>query len=297
MIDINSALSGISDGLGEALSQAGFSLFRPQDTDRNEFPVVVSNDRRFVTFDGSGCSLKIEYCNNTIALQYAEEITEKTADGDYSRLSLSLFNPNEAEISDVRYITDEFADTIMDKFAGGKKPKVTKKQVNSVSKTAVKNGAFYDLASFGNRFIGVYPELKIYYKQNIDEYGEFLAEDFFKKYGTPAVLATIRENNPQKMKKLFNLLNDIYDNGVNDVQSLLVVSVLGAMFNDETMLASCVDYMDSDLCVNVIRVNKYLGSSGSKGARMRLENPPRYKPKKKKQGLMSTLMGGGTPGM
>ena len=95
------------------------------------------------------------------------------------------------------------------------------------------------------------------------------------------------------MKKLFNLLNEIYDNGVNEVQSLIVVSILGSMYEDETLLANCVDYMNNDLCVNVIKVNKYLGAPGSKGIRMRLENPPRYKPKKQKKNLFSSLLGMG----
>nr|MCR5484612.1 hypothetical protein [Clostridiales bacterium] len=192
---------------------------------------------------------------------------------------------------DVKYITEEFIETIENKFAGGKKPKAAKKNIQTVSKTAVKNGAYYDAATFGNRFTTVYPELRVYYKENIDRYGEFLPEDFFKKYGTPAVMQTIRENDPVKMRKLFNLLNDIYDNGINDVQSLIVVSILGNMYDDDELLANCVDYMDGDLCVNVIRVNKYLKTST--GMKMRLENPPKYKPKKaKKKNLLASLMGG-----
>ena len=97
---------------------------------------------------------------------------------------------------------------------------------------------------------------------------------------------------------LFNLLNEIYDNGVNDVQSLIAVSILGEMHNDETLLSNCVDYMSDELCVNVIRINKYLASSAGRSARIRLENPPRYKPKKaKKNSLLSSLMGGAGAGL
>ncbi len=77
------------------------------------------------------------------------------------------------------------------------------------------------------------------------------------------------------------------------MQSLIVVSILGTMYEDEKLLANCVDYMNGELCVNVIRVNKYLGASGSKGMRMRLENPPRYKPKKEKKNLLGSLLGMG----
>ena len=59
---------------------------------------------------------------------------------------------------------------------------------------------------------------------------------------------------------------------------------------DQEMLAACVDYMSEDMTVPVINVNKFLASKNGKGAKMKLENPPRYKPeKKKKKGMMSSL--------
>ena len=76
----------------------------------------------------------------------------------------------------------------------------------------------------------------------------------------------------------------------NEVQSIIAVTILGSMDNDQEMLAACVDYMSDDMTAPVINVNKFLASKNGKGAKMRLENPPRYKPeKKKKKGMMSSL--------
>ena len=297
MIEISDALQTLNDELQEAVKSAGFALYYPQDAARNSLPVVTERDMQYVSYGGDGSTLRVEFAGNAIGLYYAEAAPDVAQKGDFTRLSLSLFEPETADVRDVRYIAEEFSDTLAAKFAGGKKPQV-KKMPNAVSKTAVRNGAFYDLPSFGNRFTAVYQELRGAFKENIDTYGEFLAEDFFMRYGTPLVMDVIRENNPAKMKKLFNLLNEMYENGVNDVQSLIVVTILGGMNNDETLIARCVDYMSDEMCVNVIRVNKYLASSAGKSARMRLENPPRYKPKKEKRpGLLSNLMGGGGSGM
>lgn len=298
MIEISEALQTLNDALQDALKSAGFSLYFPQDAAKNELPVVTDRDTQFVSYVADGSTLRVEYAGNAIGLYYAEAAPDVAQKGDFTRLSLSLFEPENADARDVKYVAEEFSETLAAKFSGGKKPQV-KKLPNAVSKTAVRNGAFYDLPSFGNRFTAIYPELRAAFKANIDTYGEFLAEDFFMQYGTPLVLNIIREGDATKMKKLFNLLNDMYDNGVNDLQSLIVVTILGSMENDETMIARCVDYMGDELCVNVIRVNKYLASPAGKSARMRLENPPRYKPKKqKKPGFLSNLMGGGAgPGM
>ncbi len=297
MIEISEALQTLNDALQDAVKNAGFSLYYPQDAAKNALPVVTERDTQYVSYTADGSTLRVEFAGNAIGLYYAETAPDVAQKGDFTRLSVSLFEPESADVRDVRYIAEEFSETLETKFAGGKKPQV-KKMPNAVSKTAVRNGAFYDLPSFGNRFTAIYPETRAAFKANIDAYGEFLAEDFFMQYGTPLVLDIIRENNPAKMKKLFNLLNEMYENGVNDVQSLIVVTILGSMENDETMIANCVDYMSDELCVNVIRVNKYLASSAGKSAKMRLENPPRYKPKKeRKPGFLSGLMGGGGSGM
>ena len=90
------------------------------------------------------------------------------------------------------------------------------------------------------------------------------------------------------MRKLFNLLYEIYDDGTNEIQSIIAVTVLGELNNDQDLLANCVDYMSADMISPVVQVNKYLAKS--KSARMRLENPPKYKPKKaKKKNMFSTL--------
>ena len=285
MIEISEALQTLNDSLQDALKSAGFSLYYPQDAAKNELPIVTERDTQYVSYVADGSTLRVEFAGNAIGLYYAETAPDTAQKGDFTR-------------RDVKYVAEEFSETLAAKFSGGKKPQV-KKMPNAVSKTAVRNGAFYDLPSFGNRFTAIYPELRAAFKANIDTYDEFLAEDFFMQYGTPLVLDIIREGDPAKMKKLFNLLNEMYENGVNDVQSLIVVTILGGMENDEELIARCLDYMGDELKVNVIRVNKYLASPAGKSARMRLENPPRYKPKKqKKPNFLSNLMGGGAgPGM
>ena len=298
MIEILDAMQTLSDGVRDAAKRAGFALWYPQDADKKSLPLVEERDTKFVTYAGDNGTLRIEFGGNSVGLYYSETAADVAKKGDFTRLSLSLLEPEQADERDVRYIAEEFSETLDGKFAGGKKPQTNKRVPNAVSKAAVRNGAFYDLPSLGNRFTAIYPELREAFKENVDTYGEFLAEDFFLNHGNRVVHDIIRENNPQKMRKLFNLLNEMYENGVNDVQSLIVVTIL-AERADEQMIANCVDYMSDELCVNVIRVNKRLASSAGKTARLRLENPPRYKPKKeRKNSLLSSLMGGGgMPGM
>ena len=121
-------------------------------------------------------------------------------------------------------------------------------------------------------------------------FGEFLADDFFLNYGNAKVRETVQKNNPTQMKKLFNMFNEIYNDGTNQTQSVIVVTILGSLYDDETLLANCVDYM-GDMTLSVIETNKLLRK---KSVRAKLEHPPLYKPKKQKKtpAFLNSLNGG-----
>lgn len=291
MADIYSVLADIVSGLNETLKECGFTAVIPAGVEKGELPAVTESGRITIEFKGENKALKIEHFNNKISLHGVNKEGEINS-SDFSQLSLSLLDAETADAKDVKYIVNEFGDTLVESFGTKTVKPVKAKLPTPVSKAAAKSGSVsYDPNTLANRFTSIYPELREEYKANCEKYGQFLPEDFFMNHGTPVALETIKENNPQKMRRLFNLLNEIYEDGTNETQSLIAVTILGAMNNDQEMLANCVDYMSEDMTGPVINVNKYLASSSGKGARMRLENPPKYKPAKakKKKGIMSSL--------
>lgn len=291
MADIYSALADIVSGLSETMKDCGFTVVIPDGVEKGELPAVTDSGRIIIRYKGENKALKIEHFNDKITLLGAAKEGE-ILESDYSKLSASLFDEESADAKGVKYVVNEFGETLVEHF-GTKTVKPTKTKLpQPVSKAAAKSGSVsYDPNTLANRFTTIYPELREEYKANCEKYGQFLAEDFFVNHGTPAAMQTIKENNPQKMKRLFNLLNDIYEDGTNETQSLIVVTILGAMDNDQEMLAACVDYMSEDMTSPVINVNKYLGSKSGKSAKMRLENPPKYKPKKKKKNNIGERLG------
>ena len=291
MADIYSILADIYKGIGETVRDCGFEPVIPADIEKDALPAVTDSGRITIEFKGENKALKIEHFNNKLTLFGASKEGEIIA-SDFSVLSSSLLEAGTANDKDVKYFVNDYCETLVEVF-GTKTQKPKKSKLpQPVSKAAAKSGAVtYDPNTLANRFTAIYPELRDEYKANCDKYGQFLPEDFFVNHGNAVVLATIKENNPTKMKKLFNLLNDIYEDGNNDVQGVIAVTILGAMDNDTEMLAACCDYMSDDLAVNVININKFLASKSGKGAKMKLANPPRYKPEKakKKKGVFSSL--------
>ena len=291
MADIYAAIAEITNGLSKTMEDCGFKVIIPEGVSKDELPAVTESGRTVIRYKGEKKAVKIEYFNNLISLYGANKEGE-ILDSDYSKLTASLLDEENSDAKGVRYVVNDFSETLIETFGTKDIKPVKSKLPPPVSKAAAKSGAVsYDPNTLANRFTTIYPELREEYKKNCEKYGQFLPEDFFDNHGTKVVLDTIKENNPSKMKKLFNLFNDIYEDGTNETQSIIVVTILGKIDNDQEMLANCVDYMSDDLTAPVINVNKFLGSSAGKSAKMRMANPPKYKPgkDKKKKGMLNRL--------
>jgi uncharacterized beta-barrel protein YwiB (DUF1934 family) len=164
------------------------------------------------------------------------------------------------------------------------------KMPKAVSRTKAKNGVIsYDCDSLANRFGALYPEFKEDIKKNIVKYGEFLPETFFTEIGTPKVIDVIKNGNSADQKKLFKMLNEVYEDGTNEVQDVIGVTILGAMQNDKDMMAVADKYMSDYMSGPVHEINKLTAKKGS-SLMKKLKNPPAYKPKKKKNNFMQNAL-------
>ncbi|MGN1195641.1 MAG: hypothetical protein ACI4SB_09170 [Acutalibacteraceae bacterium] len=275
----------IAQGIDETVEKFGFET---------DGAVTENEDSCSLSYKKEESALTLKYENDIISLFFAED-----AEADESkakRLEASLLSSDAAE-KDIKYVVGELNETLTTSFGKkdlAKKQNKAKSAPQTVSKNAVKHGSFYDPNTLASRLCIVFPELRDSYKESIAEYGEFLAEDFFTKYGTPRVIAAIKENRPATMKKLFQVLNEIYEDGTNETQSLIAVTILGELNNDQILLAQCVDYMSETMAPPVIEVNRYLASRSGQKARKKMENPPAYKPKKeKKKGFFDRMMSEG----
>ena len=142
--------------------------------------------------------------------------------------------------------------------------------------------------SLANRFGVLYPDLKDAVKQNISDYGEFLPETFFTEIGTPRVLEVIRNGSEAERKKLFKMLGEVYEDGTNEVQDVIGVTILGAMKNDPALMEVADRYMTDYMSGPVHEINKITARKNR--LTKRLANPPAYKPKKKKTGILQNAL-------
>lgn len=277
------------------MQSCGFEPCKPE----NGFAGSMVYDRdasSVVDFAGEKGRLRLVFSSDRIHLLSGETDIPLNDDSAFNLEGTFLMLLNDYDERDVKSLGNEINDLLTEKYS--KKAKLTNKSKNvqTVSKAAARSGALaYDPVTLATKLAALYPEIKDNIRINIDTYGEFLCEDYFVTYVAPRALQTIRSNDPQKMKKLFNILGDIYEDGTNEVQSLIAVTVLGPVKDDPTLVQNMMPYLTDTMLEPVLSVSKRLKKS--KSANLRLENPPKYKPKKQKSsgGLMNMLMGGGMP--
>lgn len=295
MMNVNEALALVLSGVEQTMAENGFSVLRPESTKKGEPPVHREEESLYLDFAGDRGRFRIEASGKRLILSFAEEPDAQ----ELVRLSVNYFDMDSFDERDIRSLCNELNESIRSKVgvravSSGK----GRKMPVPVSKSAAKNGVqAYDGNTLASRLSAVYQELKEPYRENFERYGTFLAEEFFTQHANARMLETIRRNDKKEMNRLFRLLNEIYENGANDTQSLVAVTILGELNGDPKLLEAAVPYMCDDLRETALLVNRVL-TSGKSGKRLRekLKNPPPYKPKKeKKPGFLEQMMGAGQP--
>lgn len=225
---------------------------------------------------------------NIMSIEVAYE--DKGEDTAFETISKSLFELSDADERECRSFANEVSDEIRSIFAARKKVDIDKiKMPKAVSRSKAKSGAVsYDVDSLANRFGVLYPDLKDAVKQNISDYGEFLPETFFTEIGTPRVLEVIRNGSEAERKKLFKMLGEVYEDGTNEVQDVIGVTILGAMKNEPALMEVADRYMTDYMSGPVHEINKITARKNR--LTKRLANPPAYKPKKKKTGILQNAL-------
>lgn len=291
MLEKSYALNLIIKGIEGTVKKAGLEIEYPEGVRPPELPITTQGEKSIIMYRGEKGRVRIVHEGEKIALHIATADQSDAPDEDMPRASLSLLDLEVFDERDLKFIFEEYIETI-EKAFNCKTASTGKKLPTPVSRTQAKSGAIaYDANTLGDRFTKLYPELREEYKRNVELYDEFLAEDFFVNHGNAVFLRVVRENDSTKMRQLFKLLNDIYEDGTNDTQSLVAVTIIGVSISDNMeLLKNCEEYFSDTMREPVTEIIAYL--SKSKGAKLRLANPPVYKPQKqKKKGMFASMLG------
>lgn len=274
-MEISEVFRTLEKNLEQINDELGFRL-----TDRDDSSIVFSGEKGIyrVVFDSVSSIMSFDCAY------------ENSQNPEFNTISRSLFDTETYNERDVKSLANEIKDELNTLFNSRKKVNLDKvKMPKAVSRTKAKNGiTSYDTDSLANRFGTLYPEFKDEIKKNIVKYDEFLPETFFMEHGTAKVLDVIKNGSEADQKKLFRMLNEVYEDGTNEVQDIIGVTILGEMKNDPEMMAVADKYMSEYMSGPVHEINKLTRKSSS--LTKKLKNPPPYKPKKKKFNPMQNAL-------
>ncbi len=283
-------------GIEPAMTSCGFTAERQADAPKGSSPVYERESQSVIDFKSDKGRARFVFNKDRIHLLFGANDIDLTDDSAFNLDSTYLFVLEEYGEKDLKSLVNEISEYMTDTYLVKKKTNTKMKAPATVSKAAAKSGAMaYDPITLATKFAGMFPALKDDIKDNINTYGEFLCEDFFVNHANRYIMDVIRSNNPQQMKKVFNILGEVYEDGTNEVQSLIAVTILGEIRNDPHIIQQIMPYLTDTMLEPVLAANERLAKS--KSSQLRLEHPPKYKPKKQKRpGLLQSLMGGGQPG-
>ena len=275
-MELSEAYRLMDKSLGEQIKELGFSKVK---TEPEQLSYKSDKGLFRIGYDAK---------SNIMSLECSYE--DRGEETSYETISKSLFELENADERDCRSFANEVSDEIHSLFASRKKVDLDKiKMPKAVSRSKAKNGVIsYDADSLANRFGVLYPDLKNDIKQNISDYGEFLPETFFQEIGTPRVLDVIKNGSETDRKKLFKMLGEVYEDGTNEVQDIIGVTILGEMKNDPQMMEVADRYMTDYMAGPVHEINKVTAKKNR--WTKKLANPPAYKPKKKKTNMLQNAL-------
>lgn len=277
MTELKQAFAEIAKALNDVNNELSFRQMGADDTS--------------MTFSGEKGIYRLVHDSESNILQLEVSYEDNGDKTEYSTISKSLFDLETIDARDIKSTSNELIDELERMFKVRKQVNLDKvKMPKSVSRTKAKNGIVsYDIDSLANRFGTLYPEFKDEIKANVVKYGEFLPEDFFINHGNQKVLDVIQNGTKAEQKKLFKMLGEVFEDGVNDVQDVIAVTILGEMKNDKKMMAVADEYMSEYMAGAVHEVNKITAKKNR--YTKRLNNPPVYKPKKKKTFSVANQLG------
>ena len=90
------------------------------------------------------------------------------------------------------------------------------------------------VTGFAKKMLDFFPPLKDEYKDHIAQHGNFLYLNFFGEHLVPHIKNVLSSGNKKQIKKLYDILGDMYVKGDKDTVNTVVAVLCAAAYNDES---------------------------------------------------------------
>ena len=192
------------------------------------------------TFNNESLSVKIEYdeAKQVYNLKIAEIADGKV--GEYSIASSYLFDDSQLE-RDAVSVGMDFVDTLKGKLGIKAKRKASASAVELPTAT---KGAAVTVTVLTSKLLAVYPAYKETYKAEVEAKGKYLYLDFMTTYFIPEIRGTLESGNKKTVKKLVDMLVEMFVSGDNATSTAVVALLAAAIGKDEKRFVAAAEHME-----------------------------------------------------
>lgn len=161
--------------------------------------------------------------------------------GEYKNISSWLFD-NPEELLDAESAGMDFLDSLKTKM--GIRGMRTGKNGEIAMPRKETNGT-PNIETLSVKTLAIYPQFKDAYKDHVAKYGSFLYIEFFKETLMVRLAEVLDEGNKKNLKKVFEMLCEIYTEGDRNVQNVIVGVVLcGAVKDNADRYATTLEQLE-----------------------------------------------------
>ena len=193
------------------------------------------------SFKNDKKSVKVAYDESRQMYTLSAADIEDGNIGEYAEINAWLFDDSQ-NAKDAASVGIDFTASLR-KSLGIKVKRTASAEVELPSLS--KSGSI-TITGFAKKMLDFFPSIKEDYKNHIAQYGNFLYLNFFGEYLVPQIKAVLVSDNKKQIKKLFDLLDDLYVKGDRDTVNTIVAVLCAAAYNDEKATAAVRQALDSD---------------------------------------------------
>ena len=183
-------------------------------------------------------ALKIEYDEARQVYNLSIAAKGENGIGEYKNISAYLFDESQTK-ADAISVGIDFVDSA---------------QKAMGIKAGYRGGAAIDLptaqgenvtvSTLTAKLLANYPELKEVYKAEVDEKGKYLYLDFSARYFIPEIRKTLDEKNKKAVKKLIDMLCEMFVAGDRATTDLVIALLAGAIGKDAERFKTATEKME-----------------------------------------------------
>ena len=168
----------------------------------------------------------------------AASVSEGTI-GEYATVTSYLFDENQTE-KDAVSVAIDFTEELRS-LTGAKKKRIGGGETQLPSANASDSVTVNTLVA---KFLAVYPSLKEVYKDETAKYGKFLYLEFCTTYILPEIRRDLDENNKKPVKKLMDMMSELFVTGDKDTSTLVVALLAAAIGKSEARFTAAADRLE-----------------------------------------------------